>query len=120
LRRSIPLIITLGLAFAITACQSPTPTLSFVGTSTFESVSYDLTLDLQRVGDRLVGEYYVETARGDFDGTVVGTAVVAELAPSSTCSYSFEGTLTQTRLNGTFEPADCPGGQTGTWELERR
>src|SRR5690606_31826619 len=101
-------------------CQSPAPTTSFSGTSTFEGVTYDLTLEFQRLGDRLMGEYHVDDVGGGFEGTVNGTAVTAELTPSSTCTYAFEGTLTETNLDGTFQPSDCPGGQTGVWELVRQ
>ena len=94
--------------------------MSFSGTSTFEGVTYDLTLELQRLGDRVVGEYQVDAVGGGFEGTVNGAAVTAELTPSSTCTYAFEGTLTETNLDGTFQPSDCPGGQTGVWELVRQ
>lgn len=120
MRRLQVLLIALGLTLVMTACQSPAPTLSFSGTSTVEGVTYDLALEVQHLGDRLVGEYQVDAVEGGFEGTVNAGTVTAELTPSSTCTYAFDGTLTETSLDGTFQPSDCPGGQTGVWELTRQ
>jgi len=116
--------IRIGLLAALTvvlaACQDPAPSLTFEGTSTIAGNEHSLALAVERHGDRLSGEYMVEGASGSFNGSVDGTAVIAELLPSATCSYSFAGTLTDSSLQGSFEPSDCPGGQLGTWSLARK
>ena len=109
------------LAVTLAACQTAgPPQLRYEGVSVMDGVEHPLTLSVSRRGDRLVGDYYVAAAKGSFDGVVAGTAVTAELKPGPSCTYAFAGTLTATTLTGAFEPAACPGGQTGTWELELR
>src|SRR5690606_18481856 len=110
----------LGLVLLLAACQDPAPQLSFTGTSTIDGVDHDLQLEVERLGERLIGAYTVGVSGGSFNGTVLGSTVTAELKPSSECTYSFSGTLAESSLDGSFAPSDCPGGQTGTWSLVRR
>lgn len=108
----------LALTLVLAACQDPAPRFAYAGISLTGGVEHDLTLTLERRGDRLTGDYSVDAARGAFRGTVSGTVITAELTPSPTCTYRFEGTLSDTTLTGAFEPAECPGGESGTWTVE--
>ncbi|HZJ08164.1 MAG TPA: hypothetical protein VFD39_00555 [Trueperaceae bacterium] len=91
MKHSLVPCVLAGLVLLLAACQSPSPHLSYAGVSTISGVEYDLELSFDRHGDRLVGEYLVDAARGSFHGTVDGEAVEAELKPSSACGYSLTG-----------------------------
>lgn len=120
MKRAVIALVTCVLTMVLAACQQPVPTLTYVGVSRTGDVERDLSLTFERRGDRLTGEYTVDAARGNFAGTASGTTVTAQLTPSPTCTYQFEGTLTDTALIGEFEVAGCPGGEGGTWELEHK
>lgn len=120
MNRYTKLLAVVGMALVLAACQDPAPRLDFVGTSQVDGVERELSLTLERHEDRLTGEYFVAEARGTFNGIVLQSAVEAELTPSSTCTYSFAGTLSEATLTGSFEPTGCLGGQAGTWALELR
>lgn len=111
-------IVSLGLVLA--ACQEPAPRHTYAGVSLAGGVEYDLTLTFERRGDRLTGEYTVDAAHGAFRGALDGATITADLTPSPTCTYGFEGVLTDPTLTGEFEPTACPGGEGGTWVLERQ
>ena len=54
------------------------------------------------------------------EGELDGTTVTAELTPGAACTYTFEGTLIETKLTGEFEPTRCLGGESGAWALDLR
>lgn len=75
-----------------------------------------------RYGDSVMGSYYLDgraTPTGKAEGTIDGATLVMDLSPSTSCNYSFVGTVTDTRLVGTFVPDPCPGGLAGEWHLLR-
>lgn len=118
--RFIPALSLLCLTVVLAACQPAPPQLAYTGTSTIDSVDYDLELTFARYENRLTGEYLLDAVRGTFEGTTDGTALTAELSPSPDCLYAFTGTLTDAALTGTFEPTACAGGKPGAWDLTRR
>lgn len=111
-------ILLIAIALLLAACQEPPSTFTFEGATTAGGVEQPLTLTYEQRGNRLTGEYQIRAAKGAFRGTLDGNTVTAELTPSPTCTYAFEGALTDTTLTGNYEPISCIGGQAGTWALE--
>ncbi len=109
-----------GLSLILSACHQPPPKLAFAGTTTTEGTEQPLLLELEQRGEWLHGEYTVRAAVGLFRGTLQNTTVTAELIPGNSCSYTFEGTVEDDGLTGSFVPTDCPGGVPGTWSLQRQ
>ena len=73
-------------------------------------------------GDTVIGNYTIGSATsptGKAEGHIAGDTIVLTLSPTTTCSYSFTGTITATRLVGTYVPATCVGGIAGSWDLIR-
>lgn len=91
-----------------------TSTSSFPGTLTLQ-----LRIQRDDTGTVLNGNYLADVSPGKFYGRVNGTELTATLEASRHCTFSLTGTMTTTTLTANFEPDDCPGGSTGTWELER-
>lgn len=120
MKRITAILTFAGLALLLSACQDAPPRFTFAGTTTAAGVEQPLTLTFEQRGKHLSGEYLVLAAKGTFQGTLENTTLTAELRPGPDCTYSFEGSLVGNALTGAFEPAGCPGGQSGTWELERR
>lgn len=118
--RTTSILVLIGLALFLAACQEPLPAFTYEGTSTIEGVDHPLILVYEQRGDVLSGEYQVGVVKGTFHGSLDGNAVAADLTPGVACTYSFEGTLSGIALIGEFEPTGCEGGQGGTWTLELR
>ncbi|HET9026537.1 MAG TPA: hypothetical protein VFN07_03315 [Trueperaceae bacterium] len=113
-------IVVAGMAVLLSACQEPPPAYSFEGITTSSGVELPLALSFERRGERLTGEYRVLNAVGVFSGVISGEVIIADLRPSSDCSYDFEGALVGDSLTGAFTPTACPGGQAGVWALVLR
>lgn len=120
MKRVIPVLTLVLLTLLLAACQDPPPISTYEGTTSTGGIEQPLTLTYGQRGDRLTGEYLVRAAKGSFRGTQTGNDITADLSPSPTCTYTFEGTITDTTLTGEFHPTDCPGGEAGTWTLERQ
>ena len=118
MKRTTQLLTLIGLALLLAACQDPPPTFTYQGTTTTAGAAQPLTLTFEHRGERLSGEYQIRAAKGTFRGTLEGDTVTADLTPSPNCTYTFEGTIEDTSLTGAYQPADCPGGEPGTWSLE--
>jgi hypothetical protein len=114
-----PYLFTVLLALLVSACSTPAPTQQWRGQSQDAQGTHPLSLDLQQTGTVLKGSYLVGSGRGTFDGALDGTSLTATLTPGSGCSYSFSGTLSETRLTGDYLPTSCPGGLAGSWTLTR-
>lgn len=120
MKRAIPILTLVLLTLLLAACQDPPPTFTYEGTTSAGGVEQPLTLTYEQRGDRLTGEYQIRAATGTFRGTLDGDTIAADLTPSPTCTYTFEGALEAPNLTGSFEPTDCPGGESGTWTLEQQ
>ena len=86
------------------------------------SRTYVVRLVYTRYGSNVLGSYYLDgrtTPTGKAAGRIDGELIFLDLSPSTTCNYSFAGTITETRLTGTFVPDPCPAGIPGTWDLLR-
>lgn len=92
----------------------------WTGTSTLDDgTTRSLRLEVRDVEGDLVGDYDSGAAHGTFEGRVEGTSLTATLTPSATCTYALAGTASDGTIEATFEPDACPGGERGTWTLER-
>lgn len=120
MKRPTAFLTLVVLALLLAACQDPAPTSVFEGTTTTAGIEQPLSLRYDQHGDRLVGAYQVRAATGVFRGVLNGITVTADLTPSPSCTYTFEGTLAGSTLTGAFEPTACAGGESGTWTLERQ
>lgn len=99
------------------------PPQVWLGTSTGADtgLSRTLRLEVRDSAGRLEGDYYVDSAHGTFVGEVQpGGALTAILTPAADCTFEFEGSITGDVLVGSFVPLDCPGGEAGTWSLQRQ
>lgn len=116
----------LGIALLVAvlaACSRVEPAQVWLGTSEASDTgaSRTLRLEVHERGVRLTGDYYVENARGDFDGQVeAGGVLTATLTAGPTCTFELQGTIAGTWLTASFVPLVCPGGETGVWSLERQ
>lgn len=119
-KRTAPFLTVIGLALLLAACQDPPPTFTYEGITITGGVEQPLTLTYEQRGDRLTGEYQIRAAKGAFRGAINANTITADLTPSPDCTYTLEATITGTTLTGTFQPSDCPGGEAGTWTLERQ
>jgi len=119
-KRAVPILTLVLLTLLLAACQDPPPTLTYEGTTSAGGVEQPLTLTYEQRGDRLTGEYQIRAATGAFRGVLDGDTITADLTPSPECTYAFEGVIADTTLTGEFQPTDCPGGEAGTWTLERQ
>ena len=111
----------LGLMLFVGCSSTGASVDIWTGTTTLDSgVSSSLRLEVRERDGLLTGSYYVDAARGDFEGEVDGDTLTASLLPSENCSYSMIGTIAGGSIEGSFSPADCPGGQSGSWNLDRQ
>ena len=118
--RAAPFVLlTLGVLM-LAACgrtDAPVDTETWSGVATSGGVERTVTLEVERRDDRLTGDYRVNDVPGTFEGELDGTSLAAELRPSGDCSYVLTGTLSDSALEATYEPLDCPGGSEGAWSL---
>ena len=120
--RTAPFVLTALVVLMLAACgrtDTPVDTETWSGVATSGGVERTVTLEVERRGDRLTGEYRVNDVPGTFEGELDGTALTAELRPSADCSYALTGTLSDSLLEATYEPLDCPDGSEGVWRLNR-
>ena len=119
-KRTIPILIIVLLTLLLAACQDPPPTFTYEGITITGGVEQPLSLTYEQRGERLTGEYQIRAAKGTFRGAIDADTITDDLTPSPDCTYTLEGTITDTTLTGSFQPTDCPGGEAGTWTLERQ
>lgn len=104
----------------LAACSSPVVHQTWEGTSQTGPVSQELSLELNVAGQRVWGEYQIGASAGSLTGTVEGDAFTATLTAGPDCGYSFEGSISDASLTGTFSPDACAGGSSGSWDLALR
>ena len=109
----------MAMVLLIGACAAPVAPQEWVGVSTDADGDHELTVLLNRAGARACGEYTVGVSTGAFEGTIEDGSVVALLTASHTCTYQFQGAITESALTGSYGPDDCQGGLAGTWTLSR-
>lgn len=116
--RTVATIVVALLVLA--ACgRADVPTETWTGVAISDGTERSVTLEVERRADRITGAYRVDGIPGEFEGTVHGDALSAELRPSDDCAYVLEGTITSDRIEADYEPSDCPDGTVGRWTLER-
>lgn len=114
-----PILALVLAALALAACSTPPQVQTWTGTTTSGGTSQPLTVEAALAPDgSWVGTYTVASEppfSGDVVATLTGTALEGELIATHACRYDLSGTLDGDALTATFEPANCPGGATGTW-----
>lgn len=116
------LVALASIAFAGCGDQGPLAPYEWQGVGQTSSRTYVVRLVYARYGDSVMGSYYFDgrsSPSGKVEGTIDGDTLVLTLSPSTSCTYAFVGTITETRLAGTFVPDPCPGGVSGEWDLLR-
>lgn len=119
--RRLKVVLVVAVLLLVTSCSSPVTPDIWNGETTNSDTGavQGLRLEVVNRSDSWRGSYYVEAARGAFDGTNDNGVLTATLIASDTCTFELNGTVTGDALTATFEPTDCPGGNTGTWALNR-
>jgi hypothetical protein len=93
------------------------------GVGQTSSETYAVRLVYSLYGDSVIGSYHLRgssSPTGKAEGHINGDVIVLELSPSTTCMYSFVGTVSETRLTGTFVSETCATARSGTWDLLRK
>lgn len=117
-------VVMLAAVLSLAGCgnQGPLAPYEWQGVGQTSSRTYVVRLVYTIYGTGVIGSYYLDgkaTPTGKAEGHIDGDLIVLDLSPSTTCSYSFTGTLSETRLSGTYVPDPCPGAPAGTWDLLR-
>ncbi|HET8986579.1 MAG TPA: hypothetical protein VFN03_12560 [Trueperaceae bacterium] len=109
----------IGVLLLLGACTTPAAPQEWAGVSTDANGDRALALRLNRAGTRAFGEYTVGVSTGALEGTIENGSIFAELTAGPTCTYQFQGSMTESVLTGSYSPDDCAGGLAGTWNLSR-
>jgi hypothetical protein len=105
--------------------QGPLAPYDWQGVGQTAYRTYVVKLVYTVYGSTVIGSYYIDgktSPTGKAEGHIHGDVIVLDLTPSTTCKYTFVGTVSETRLMGAFVPDPCPypGGAGGTWDPLRR
>jgi hypothetical protein len=118
-------VVLFVFAVLLSACapgQGPLAPHEWQGISQNSVRTESLRLVYTQYGDAILGFYFIGSATsptGKAEGKIGDGTITMLLSPSSRCTYSFAGTITETRLIGSFVPESCTGGLAGTWDLIR-
>lgn len=114
----------LGLAAAVAvllaACgQAPVPPPQvWTGTTAYGGTVHPLRVDVALDGSDWSGTYTIGSTppfTGDVVAELVDGVLTGQLIATSSCDFDLTGTVTEAALEAEFVPADCPGGDAGTW-----
>ena len=109
---------------ALTSCTTgPLAPYEWQGTGQTSSTTYAVKLLYTLYGAQLMGSYYLQGATdpsGKAIGTISDGTITMELSPSTTCIFDFAGTITDTRLQGSFVPRSGCYTSSGVWDLVRQ
>ena len=85
-----------------------------------------LTLVYTKYGSQVIGQYFVGNATsptGKAEGEINGDVIILELTRTTSCTISFTGTISETRIIGSHVPGSGCSSLTdaaGTWDLIRK
>jgi hypothetical protein len=118
-------VATLAVVALLVGCgdQGPLAPYTWQGVGQTASRTYVVELVYTMYGANILGSYYLDgktSPTGKAEGHADGDVIVLNLSQTTTCKFSFVGTINDTRLTGTFIPDPCPGALAGTWDLLRR
>jgi hypothetical protein len=123
-RRGVAMLVGIAL---LVGCgdQGPLAPYDWQGVGQTATRTYVVKLVYTMYGTSVLGSYYLDgktSPSGKAEGHIHGDVIVLDLTPTTTCKFSFVGTISETRLVGTFVPDPCPhlGALPGTWDLLRR
>ena len=120
-------LISIVVVFVLTACapgEGPLSPQEWIGTGQTSSDTYAVRLAFTKYGETIQGWYYLQGRTdpdGRAEGTIRGDEIRMTLTTSSTCQFDFAGTISETRILGTFMTSSCGGLQrSGTWDLLKK
>lgn len=117
------LLLTSALLLLAGCTTGPLAPYTWQGTGQTSYATYAVKLTYTLYGNNLIGTYYLKGATdpsGKAEGTINNGTITMTLTPNTTCAFDFAGTITDTRLQGSFtaRPTTCAG--TGVWDLVRQ
>lgn len=123
MRRFIAIVLLLVLA-ACAPGKGPLSPQEWIGTGQTDSDTYAVRLVFTKYGESIQGWYYLRAHTdpdGRAEGMVRGDELTMTLTHTSTCQFDFAGSITETRILGTFITSACGGlSRSGTWDLLRK
>lgn len=120
-RTRIVLLVVLTVLLA--GCAYVRPPEVWVGVTQQLAFTSALEVQFRRVDASILGTYELWgdlNGGGKIEGTIRDGIIIATLEPSATCRFRLVGTATDSTIEGDFEPDSCPGGNSGTWSLQRQ
>lgn len=121
------IVVLASVFLLLTGCTSgPLAPYVWQGTGQTTAETYAVKLMYTVYGDTLIGSYYLKGATdpsGKAEGTITNGTITMALSPSTNCVYDFAGTVTDTRLQGSFVPRTGTCyliTQSGIWDLVRQ
>lgn len=116
--------IALVLVGVLASCgaEGPLAPYEWQGVGQTSARTYTVRLVYTVYSGGVLGSYYIDgrtTPTGKAEGTINGDIIQLALTPTTTCTFTFVGEISETRLTGTFVPDPCPTGVAGTWDLLR-
>ena len=122
MRRTHPALAALIMLLLSACTEAPIASQAWQGTGQTSTSSYTVELEYEMYGTSLVGHYYFDGASrpdGKAEGEIENGVVEMVLSPNLNQSWNFAGTVTDTRLQGTFVPR-VGVYSTGEWDLYRK
>jgi len=122
--RGMTALAVLLAVVTLAGCTSgPLAPYAWQGTGQTTYDTYAVKLMYTVYGDNLIGSYYLKGASdpsGKAEGAIHDGTITMTLTPNTVCAFDFAGTLTDTRLKGSFTPRPTSCATSGVWDLVRQ